>query len=384
MIIAVPKETAAGERRVALVPDSITKLTKNGHVILVQRGAGAGAALPDALFEAAGARIVEIGELYSEAHALVRVARPSFDPEHGIDELTLLHPDMLVIGLLSPLGSAEYVQRLAATGVTAMSMDAIPRISRAQAMDALSSQSSVAGYKAVLMAAEALPRFFPMLTTAAGTIPPARVLVLGAGVAGLQAIATARRLGAVVSAYDVRAVAAEQVQSLGATFLALDLNEKGEGSGGYARQLSADAVTRQQAFLAGHAEKSDVIITTALIPGRPAPCLITRAAVEGMKPGSVIIDLAGETGGNCELSRPGEWVEENGVAIFAPLNVPSTMAFHASQLYARNVTALIDHLCRDGAAQYDFDDEITRDTCIAYSGRVTHGPTLDIVQAARS
>lgn len=384
MIIGVPKESAPGERRVALVPDSIGKLIKNGHQILVEAGAGAKAFFTDAAYARAGARIVEIGELYSEAQALVRVARPSAQNEHGVDELALLHPDMLLIGFLAPLGSPEYVQRLALTGVTAMSMEAIPRITRAQAMDALSSQSSVAGYKAVILAAEMLPKFFPMLTTAAGTIPPARVLVLGAGVAGLQAVATARRLGAVVSAYDIRAAAGEQIQSLGASFLALDLTEKGEGGGGYARELSPEAVEKQQAFLAEHAAKADVVISTALIPGRKAPQLLTAAAVEGMKPGGVVVDLAGEAGGNCALSRPGQTYIHEGVTLMCPLDLPSTMAMHASQLYARNVTALLDHMCRDGNAQVDFDDEITRETCIAYAGRVTHAPTLDALEAARS
>jgi NAD(P) transhydrogenase subunit alpha len=251
-------------------------------------------------------------------------------------------------------------------------------------MDALSSQSSIAGYKAVLLAATALPKFFPMLTTAAGTIPPARVLILGAGVAGLQAIATARRLGAVVSAYDVRQAVAEQIQSLGATFLPLDLTEKGEGSGGYARELSPEAVAKQQAFIAEHCAKSDVVISTALIPGRPAPLLITRQAVAGMKPGSVIVDLASEAGGNCEVSVQGQDIEHNGVQILAPTNLPATLALHASQLYARNVTALIDHICVDGEPRFDFADEITRDTCIAYAGRVTHAPTLDQLETARN
>lgn len=384
MIIGVPKEIAPGERRVALVPDAIAKLIKSGHTVLVQADAGLNASLPNTAFTKAGAEVVEMGQLYAQAQALVRVARPSIDPEHGIDELALLHPDMLLIGLLSPLGSPEYVATLARTGVTALSMDTIPRTTRAQAMDALSSQSSVAGYKAVIIAAERLPRFFPMLTTAAGTIPPARVLVIGTGVAGLQAIATARRLGAVVSAYDVRAAAAEQVQSLGATFLGLDLSEKGEGGGGYARELSPAAVERQQAFLAEHAAKSDVVITTALIPGRTAPVLITQAAVAGMKPGSIVLDLAGETGGNCEASRWGHDVQLEGVTIVAPLNLPATMPLHASQLYARNVSALIDHLCVDGMPRFDFDDEIMRETCIAYSGRVTHAKTLDYLEAARS
>lgn len=382
MIIGVPKEVAPGERRVALVPDTIAKLIKSGHEILVEQGAGIKASLPDRAFAAAGAQIVELGELYSRASIIVKVARPMLDKHTGIDEVAILHDDMLLIGMLAPLGDPVYVQRLADSGVTAMAMEAIPRISRAQAMDALSSQSSIAGYKAVLLAAEALPRFFPMLTTAAGTIAPARVMVIGAGVAGLQAIATARRLGAVVSAYDTRAAVAEQVQSLGAKFLKLDLDESGEGSGGYARELSHAAVARQQEFLAKHAEQSEVIITTALVPGKRAPLLITAEAVRRMGPGSVIVDLAAEAGGNCECTESGETIDFEGVTIIGKLNLPASMPLDASRLYSRNVQALLEHLIRDNQLNIDLSDEITGATCISQQGNIIHAPTLALLEKA--
>ena len=382
MIIGVPKEVAPGERRVALVPDTIAKLIKSGHEILVEQGAGLGASLPDHAYTAAGAQIVEVGELYSRAAVIVKVGRPMLDEHTGIDEVAILHHGMLLIGLLSPLGDPAYVQKLADSGVTAMAMESIPRITRAQAMDALSSQSSIAGYKAVLLAADTLPRFFPMLTTAAGTVAPARVMVIGAGVAGLQAIATARRLGAVVSAYDTRAVVAEQVQSLGAKFLKLDLSESGEGSGGYARELSAEAVSRQREFLAKHAEQSEVIITTALVPGKRAPLLITAEAVRRMSPGSVIVDLAAEAGGNCECTESGATVTVDGVTIIGRLNLPSLMPLDASRLYSRNIQALLEHLIHDNELRIDLEDEITGATCVSTQGRVIHAPTLALLEKA--
>jgi NAD(P) transhydrogenase subunit alpha len=380
MIIGLPKETAPGEHRVALVPDAVAKLVKAGHELLVEEGAGLGASLPDAAYAAVGARVVEAGELYSRATIMVKVTGPMLDLRTGIDEVALLHPEMLLIGFLSPLGNPEYVQRLAASGVTALAMEAIPRISRAQAMDALSSQSSIAGYKAILLAANALPKFFPMLTTAAGTIPPARVLVIGAGVAGLQAIATARRLGAVVQAYDTRAAVGEQVRSLGAKFLELDLSERGEGEGGYARELSAEAITKQRDWLAKHAATHDVVITTALVPGRPAPLLLTAEAVSGMAAGSVIVDLAAEAGGNCALTESGESVVKEGVTLIGLTNLPALIPLDASRLYARNVLSLLEHVLRDGAPHLDLDDEITRGACICTAGRVTHAPTLALLE----
>ena len=359
MRIAVPRETAAGERRVALVPDAVSRLTAAGLDVVVERGAGEAAGFRDEEFSQARATIAaSAADAHEDADVVVRVQKPS----EG--DLELLRDGMVVVALLQPLTDTEGIERLAARGVTAFAMEAIPRITRAQPMDALSSQSTVAGYKAALLAAERLPKFFPMLITAAGTVPPAKVLVLGAGVAGLQAIATARRLGAVVAGFDVRPVVKEQVESLGATFL--DLGVRGEETaGGYARELTAEEQRRQQEELEHRIPEFDVVITTALVPGRPAPRLIPASAVAGMRLGSVIVDLAAEAGGNCELTEPGEEVEREGVRIVGLTNLASTMPYHASQLYARNVTALLLHLARDGELKLDFDDEITAATCVA-------------------
>ena len=333
MRIGVPKETADGERRVALVPEVVGKLLggEGGLEVVVERGAGAGALIPDAQYEEAGARMVEDpGEPY-EADVVVKVAPPSSE------EIGRLRSDGVLIGFLQPLTAGGAIRSIARTGTTSFAMEAIPRISRAQSMDALSSQANISGYKSVLIAATEIGRFFPMLMTAAGTIRPAIVLILGAGVAGLQAIATARRLGAVVQGFDVRAAVKEQVESLGAHFLEFDLGGDLEGAGGYAKELTPEQQARQQELMAEAIGKVDVVITTALVPGRRAPILVTEDAVKLMKPGSVIVDLAGEAGGNCELSEPGQTVVRHDVKILAPLNVPSTMAEHASQLYARNV-----------------------------------------------
>ncbi len=301
MNIAVPKERDANERRVALVPETVGKLVKAGHSVAVEAGAGASAAFPDAAYADAGATIeADRAKLYGGADLIVKIRRP--DDE----ELALMREGEAILALLAPLGDPQYVEKLNARKVTALSMDAIPRITRAQIMDVLSSQSNIAGYKAVLLGAEALPKFFPMLTTAAGTIPPAKVLVIGAGVAGLQAIATARRLGAVVTAYDTRAVVKEQVQSLGATFLEFDLGVDAEGAGGYAKELTPEQLDKQRQFMVDAIGASDVVITTALVPGRRAPILITKEAVAAMRPGAVVVDLASEAGGNCELTVPGE------------------------------------------------------------------------------
>ncbi len=354
MRVGVPKERGSGERRVALVPESVSRLSGSGLEVVIEAGAGEPASFPDAQYAEAGAAI---GDPW-EADIVVKVAKPSES------ELGRLREGQLLIGFLQPLTDAEGVERLTARGVVAFAMESIPRITRAQAMDALSSQATVAGYKAALLAAERLPRFFPLLMTAAGTVPPAKVLVLGAGVAGLQAIATARRLGAVVSGFDVRPVVAEQVESLGATFL--DLGVRGEETeGGYARELSADEQRRQQEELARRIPEFDVVITTALVPGRPAPRLIPAAAVAGMRFGSVIVDLAAEAGGNCELTEPGHETVREHVTILGQTNLPSTMPFHASQLYARNVTTLLNHLVVDGELHLDFDDEITAGACVA-------------------
>jgi NAD(P) transhydrogenase subunit alpha len=359
MRIGVPKETAAGERRVALVPEVVKKLTGQGHTVLVQRGAGEGALIPDAQFEEAGAELTDdVGAIF-KADLVAKVSPPS------AEEIGRFAKGTTLIGFLAPLTNKEGVKALAAAGVTGFAMESIPRISRAQSMDALSSQSNVAGYRAALIGAQELGRYYPMLMTAAGTIRPATVLVLGAGVAGLQAIATARRLGAVVQAFDVRAAVKEQVASLGAKFLEFDLGGDLEGEGGYARELTPEQQARQQELLQEAIAKVDVVITTALVPGRPAPKLVTADAVRNMKPGSVIVDLAGEAGGNAELSKPGETVIEHDVKILAPLNLPSTLAEHASQLYARNVSALLELMvAEDGSLKLDFEDEIIAGACV--------------------
>ena len=361
MIVAVPREAASNERRVALVPETVQKLTKSGVSVRVQRGAGTQAAFPDTLYEEAGASFADDpASLISDADAVVAVGRPSDTVLGAMRRGTVL------VGFLNPLGDPAYVERLASAGITALAMEMIPRITRAQSMDALSSQSNIAGYKAVLLAASALPKFFPMLTTAAGTIPPAKALVLGAGVAGLQAIATARRLGAVVSGYDVRAVVKEQVQSLGAAFLEFDLGESAEAAGGYAKELTPEQQERQRAWMVEQIGKNDVVIATAAVPGRRAPVLISEAAVAAMKPGSVIVDLAAETGGNCALTQPGEVsVTDNGVTIIGTTNLPSTMPYHASQLYSRNVHALLSPWLKDGALAIDMNDEIAKGAIVA-------------------
>jgi len=363
VLIGVPKETEPGERRVALVPDTVGRLAGDGVETLVEAGAGEAAGFPDAAYEEAGARVVPAPELYAQAELVARVRRPS------AGEIAALREGQALVALLQPLADPSVADALAARKVTAFSMDTIPRITRAQSMDALSSQATVAGYKAALLAATTIGKFFPMLTTAAGTIAPARVLVLGAGVAGLQAIATARRLGAVVSGYDVRPVVKEQVESLGAAFLELDV-EGAEGVGGYAVALAEDEQERQRQLMALHVGASDAVISTALVPGRRAPLLVTEDAVAGMRPGSVVVDLAAEAGGNCALTEPGETVVRHGVTIVGETNLPSTMPLHASQMYARNVASFVGLLVRDGALHLDFEDEIVRDTCVAHDGRV--------------
>jgi H+-translocating NAD(P) transhydrogenase subunit alpha len=355
MRIGVPKETAPDERRVALVPDVVSRLIGSGFDVLVEKGAGEAASFPDAAFAEAGASLV--GSVFGQAEGIVKVQKPT------AEETGRLRQGDVLIGFLEPLTDREGIDRLAAAGVVAFAMESIPRISRAQPMDALSSQATVSGYKSALLAADRLPKFFPMLTTAAGTVPPAKVLVLGAGVAGLQAIATARRLGAVVSGFDVRPVVREQVESLGATFL--DLGIRGEETaGGYATELTPEQQAQQQSELEKRLPDYDVVITTAAIPGRPAPKLIPASAVRAMRPGSVIVDLAAETGGNCELTKPGEETLEGGVWIVGTTNLPSSMPTHASQLYARNVAALLTHLAPEGELKLDFSDEITAGACV--------------------
>ncbi|MEA2196779.1 MAG: H+-translocating transhydrogenase subunit alpha [Solirubrobacteraceae bacterium] len=366
MQIGVPKESVAGERRVALVPEVVRKLTGQGHEVAVEREAGAAAMIPDAQFEDAGATLTDDPVQAFASDVLLKVAPPT------AEEIARLKQGTVVIGFLAPLTNAEGVRALAAAGVTSFAMEAIPRISRAQSMDALSSQANISGYRSALIGAQELGRFFPMLMTAAGTIRPATVLVLGAGVAGLQAIATARRLGAVLQGFDVRSAVKEQVESLGAHFLEFDLGGDLEGAGGYAKELTPEQQQRQQELMAEAIGKVDVVITTALVPGRRAPILVTEEAVKKMKPGSVIVDLAGEAGGNCELSEPGKTVVAYDVKILAPLNVPSTMAEHASQLYARNVQSLLELMIKDGELVLDFEDEIIAGACVTRDGEIVH------------
>ena len=376
MKVAIPKETAAGERRVALVPDTATKLIAAGLQVSIQSGAGDSAYLPDPAYAAAGVTVVPgTAELQADADAVLKVQPP--DPA----EVKLLKRGAVLISFLQPATQADVVRALAAQQITAFSLELVPRISRAQSMDALSSQASAAGYKAVLMAAGRLGKFFPMMMTAAGTVAPARVLVMGAGVAGLQAIATARRLGAVVSAYDVRPAVKEEVQSLGATFIELPL-EAQEGEGGYAREQSEDFLRKQRELIGEHIAKSDVVITTAAVPGRRAPLLVTADMVKGMRPGSVIVDLAAESGGNVELTQAGQDVDVNGVVILGTRNVPSTMPLHTSQLYARNVANLLLHLVKDAAINLDFDDEITKGSCVTHAGEIVSERAKQLLGAA--
>ena len=359
MRVAVPRETAPGERRVALVPETVSKLRESGFELRVERGAGAAAGFLDESYAEAGAEVVESPSLFDGAGVIVRVAKPS--PQ----EAEALAQGVVLIGFLQPLTDTAGVARLRERGVDAFAMESIPRITRAQSMDALSSQATVAGYKAVVLAADRVPKLFPMLMTAAGTIAPVRALVIGAGVAGLQAIATARRLGAVVSGFDVRPAVQEQVESLGAAFLDLGVRAE-ETAGGYATELTREQQERQQAALEERIPDFDVVITTAAVPGRPAPKLIPASAVERMRPGSVIVDLAAETGGNCELTVPGEVVEHGGVSIVGTTNLPSLMAHHASQLYSRNVAALLQHLAPNGELALDWEDEITAGACVTH------------------
>jgi NAD(P) transhydrogenase subunit alpha len=377
--IGVPRERAAGERRVALVPEAAGRIATDDTQVLVEAGAGDEAGFPDARYAEAGATVIpDAARLYAEADLIVRVGRPSDE------EIEAMRPETVLVALLGSLSYPRVAEQLAARGVTSLSMDLVPRITRAQSMDVLSSQATVAGYHAVLLAAAELPRFFPLLMTAAGTVAPAKVLILGAGVAGLQAIATARRLGAVVSAFDVRPVVKEQVESLGATFLEIELPaEDAETAGGYAKELSEEAHRREQELVARHVADSDVVVTTALIPGRPAPIRVTAAMVEAMRPGSVIADLAAEAGGNCELTEPGETAIRHGVHILGLSNAASRMPLHASQLYARNVSELLKLVVKDGQLVLDEDDQVIRDMTLTRGGESVHGPTRAALDQAK-
>jgi NAD(P) transhydrogenase subunit alpha len=379
MKVGVARETAPGERRVALVPEALGKLTAAGLEILVEAGAGSGALIPDQAFAEAGASVVPTDRLYEDSDVILRVQKPS------ADEIGRLRSGQAVVGLLQPLIDPRTAQALAERGVTAISLDAIPRtLSRAQTMDALSSQANVGGYRAVLLAADAFGRYFPLLTTAAGTAKPANVLILGIGVAGLQAIGTARRLGAVVKAYDVRPETREQAESLGAQFVKLKTSIDATGAGGYARELTADERAAQQAELNEVIGNQDVVITTAQVPGRKPPVLVTADAVRAMKPGSVIVDMAASPlGGNCELSKAGETVvTDNGVTIIAPENLPATMPVGASQFYARNISSLLLGMVKDGTLALDFADEVTAATVIAHGGAVVSEPVRKLLEPA--
>jgi NAD(P) transhydrogenase subunit alpha len=381
MKIAVPRETAEGEARAALTPQIAGQLVAAGNEVLVQSGAGDAAHYLDAAYAEAGATIVpDVAALYGQADLVLRVGRPSDE------EIDMLRPDAVLIGTLGTLSNPALAERLAERGITAISMDAIPRITRAQSMDSLSSQSTVGGYKAVLIAANRLPKFFPLLTTAAGTVRPARGLIMGAGVAGLMAIGTARRLGAVVEAFDVRPVVKEQVESLGASFVEVPMTDEekaaAQTAGGYAREMNEDYQRRQRELIAERVKEADFVITTALIPGRPAPTLITAEMVRTMRPGSVIVDLAAEAGGNCELTRPGEEVVDSGVTIIGLLNLPATVPVHATQMYAKNIQTLLAHLVRDGQLVLDFDDEITKGATITHDGKVVNEATAAALATA--
>ena len=381
MIIGVPVERYEDERRVALVPAVVPTLAKGGLEVLVEPGAGQSAGFPDTAYEEQGARLApDRTLLFSSADVLVQVHGLGTNSVNGRADLELVRSGQVLVGLLNPLGTPEAAQELASRGITAFALELLPRISRAQPMDALTSMATIAGYKAALLAAGTLKKMYPMMITAAGTITPARVFVVGAGVAGLQAIATSRRLGAVVQAYDVRPAVKEQVESLGAKFLELELETvEAEASGGYARAMDDEFYRRQREMMKQGVAESDVVITTAAIPGKKAPILLTDEMIQGMRPGSVIVDLAAEGGGNCEPTRPRETVEAHGVTILGPTNLPSTVPYHASQMYARNVTAFLLNLVEDGELRLNLEDPIIRDTLLTHQGEVVNPPVRELL-----
>lgn len=381
MKIAVAKEIEVCERRVALNPDTVARLIKQGLEVWVETGAGERSFFSDSAYEAAGATIVnDTTKLWHEADILLKVSPPQ-ERENGGAEIQLLRQGAVLISFLNPLGNPVIAQELANRQVTALSMEMIPRTTRAQSMDALSSQASLAGYKAVLIAAAALPKYFPMLTTAAGTIAPAKVFIMGAGVAGLQAIATARRLGAVVEAFDIRPAVKEEVQSLGAKFVEVKLEEETTAAGGYAKEVSEASKQRTQEVVAEHVKNADVVITTAQVPGKKAPLLVTEEMVAQMKPGSVIVDLAAEQGGNCARTEAGKDIVWNGVTIIGPINLPSSMPIHASQLYSKNLASLLQLLIKDKALQLNFADDIVHAACITHAGEIRNQRVRDALEA---
>ena len=386
MKVAVPREIVVNERRVALTPEAVAALVKAKLEVVVERAAGEGASFADQAYAQAGATIAaDAAALYGQADVVLKVQRPVEHAAAGRHEVDLLREGTVLVSFLDALSQPDLVRRLADRRITAFGMEGVPRISRAQKMDALSSQANIAGYRGALIGAQALPKFFPMFMTAAGTVFAARVLVIGAGVAGLQAIATARRLGAQVWGYDVRPVVKEQVESLGAKFLAFDLGvADAEDKGGYAKALSADASRKQQEMLAEKTKEFDVVITTAAVPGRPAPRLITKETVAGMRPGSVIVDLAAETGGNCELTQADTVVVAHGVSIHGPTNLPATMPVHASQLYARNISELLLAFVKDGALNLDFTDEVLAGACVTHAGEVVSEAVKSAMAAGKT
>ena len=374
MRIAVAKESDVGERRVALIPETVGRLARKGLEIWIEAGAGERAYFSDLDYEAAGAKTIADPEtLWKEADVLLKVAPPKDW------EVERLRRGSVLLSFLDPLGEPALVERLANAGVTALCMELIPRTSRAQSMDALSSQASIAGYKAVLLAAAALPKYFPMLTTAAGTIRPSKVFVMGAGVAGLQAIATARRLGAMVQAYDIRPEVKEQVESLGGKFVEIQLEEETRAEGGYAKEVSEESKRKIQELVAETVANADVVITTAQVPGRRAPLLVTEEMLDGMKPGAVVVDLAAEQGGNCACTEAGKDVTRKGVTILGPIGLPSTLPVHASQLYAKNISTLLQHILKDGEPNLDFSDDITSGACVAHAGEVRNQRVKDLL-----
>jgi H+-translocating NAD(P) transhydrogenase subunit alpha len=374
VIVGVPKELYPGERRVALTPGVLPLLAKAGFQVVIESGAGTSAGYTDPHYQEKSAQVLpDRAAVFSEAEIIVQVLSHGANDKNGAGDLRLMRRGQVLVGFLRPLGAAEAIQQIAQTGVTSFSVELIPRTTRAQSMDALSSMASIAGYKAVLEVAEALPRMFPMMTTAAGTITPSKVLVIGAGVAGLQAIATAKRLGAVISAYDVRPAVKEQVQSLGARFVELPLEtEDAQDARGYAKAQDEAFYAKQRELLGRTVRENDAVITTAVIPGKKAPILVTADMVKGMAPGSVILDLAAERGGNCELTRPGETIVEHGVTIMGPINLASGVPYHASQMYARNLTAFLNNLVKDGKVRSPESDDIIRDTLLTQGGEVVN------------
>ena len=380
IVVGVVAETAPGERRVAMAPSALTVLNKTGVEFVMEAGAGLRAGFPDSEYAEKGVRIASREEVFASAEVILQVRGLGANPETGAADLAQFRSGQTAIGFGEPLTALDAARQLAAAGVNFLSMELMPRITRAQSMDALSSMATIAGYKAVLIAADSLPRMFPMLMTAAGTLTPARVLVIGAGVAGLQAIATARRLGAVVSGYDIRTAVKEQVESLGARFVVLEMGDAGaEDKGGYAKAMGEDFYRRQRELLGAVLAQQHVVITTAAVPGKKAPILITAEMAARMAPGSVIVDIAAERGGNCELTRPGETVEAGGVSIMGPLNLPSTIPFHASQMYARNIATFLKYLIKDGKLNLDREDEIVRETLVTYAGEVAHAKVRELL-----